>query len=171
MCSGSSNCHCGFVSLLACMAGKAAFSPDVNSTMRIGHPDPTQVLHLQLIRMQKWLALPRQVVLHPKSVYQVPGVWHGVAELDGFHSGVELLRGEAAREEVLDRVRFFAEDCDSLQVGTLPAACQIASFIARSRLLFWPCHGKAATGAAGDKRESFMTGSCTSIGFIQCSGP
>lgn len=58
-----------------------------------------------------------QVVLHPKSVYQVPGVWHGVAQLGGFHPGVDLLHGEEAREEVLDRVRFFAEDCDSLQVG------------------------------------------------------
>lgn len=61
-----------------------------------------------------------QVVLHPKSVYQVPGVWAGVAQLDGYHSGVDLLRGEEAREEVLDRVRFFAEDCDSLQVGRYP---------------------------------------------------
>jgi hypothetical protein len=58
-----------------------------------------------------------QVVLHPKSIYQVSGVWHGVAQLNGFHPGVDLLRGEEAREEVLDRVRFFAEDCDSLQVG------------------------------------------------------
>jgi hypothetical protein len=58
-----------------------------------------------------------QVVLHPRSVYQVPGVWHGVAQLEGFHPGVDLLHGEEAREEVLDRVRFFAEDCDSLQVG------------------------------------------------------
>ena len=57
------------------------------------------------------------MVLHPKSVYQVPGVWHGVAQLHGFHPGVDLLHGEEAREEVLDRVRFFAEDCDSLQVG------------------------------------------------------
>jgi hypothetical protein len=63
------------------------------------------------------LRLRLQVVLHPRSVYQVPGVWHGVAQLEGFHPGVDLLHGEEAREEVLDRVRFFAEDCDSLQVG------------------------------------------------------
>ncbi len=58
-----------------------------------------------------------QAVLHPRSVYLAPGVWAGVAQLDGFASGggAELLSTAAAKDEVAERIRFFAEGSDSLQ--------------------------------------------------------
>jgi hypothetical protein len=58
-----------------------------------------------------------QVHLDSRSIYQLQGAWTGVAELAGFGEGVWALRSEETREEVLDRVRFFAEECDSLQVS------------------------------------------------------
>ena len=65
---------------------------------------------------------PWQVPLHPKSVYEVPGVWHGASELSGWAGHPDLLARAEAREEVADRIRFFAEDCDSLQVMEMSQA-------------------------------------------------
>ena len=57
-----------------------------------------------------------QVQLHPKSVWEVPGSWRSSAQpWDGYGDGRGALAGEEAREELLDRVRFFAEECDAMQ--------------------------------------------------------
>ncbi|KAK9811921.1 hypothetical protein WJX72_012443 [[Myrmecia] bisecta] len=52
--------------------------------------------------------------LHPRSIYQIPGVWHGVADYAGFGEGGSVLRTDEAREEVMDRLRQFVEGCDHL---------------------------------------------------------
>lgn len=54
--------------------------------------------------------------MHGCSVYQLPGLWHGVAEFGGFGEGAALLDGDGM-EAVLDGIRLLAEGCDSLQVG------------------------------------------------------
>ena len=56
-----------------------------------------------------------KVTLHPRSVLQLPGLWHGVSDFDGFGAGRQALAGEEAREEARDRIRMFAEECDLLQ--------------------------------------------------------
>ncbi len=55
--------------------------------------------------------------LHPRSVSLLPGVWAGVAEWSGYGHGQGALASEEAREDALDRIRAFAEECDSLQVN------------------------------------------------------
>lgn len=58
---------------------------------------------------------PRQVQLHSKSVWQAPGLWHGTAASEGFFGVASALQGQQSRDEVADRIRFFAEGCDSVQ--------------------------------------------------------
>ena len=60
--------------------------------------------------------LDAQVQLHPHSVWEVAGVWHGGGGFGGWGDGGGVLAGEAQREDFLERVRFFAEECDSMQV-------------------------------------------------------
>lgn len=64
--------------------------------------------------MQSWTDYLK-VNLHPRSVYLLPGLWAGAAEFSGFGHGRGALTSSEAREEALDRVRCFAEECDSLQ--------------------------------------------------------
>ena len=58
-----------------------------------------------------------QVQLHPKSVWEVPGSsWRDAARpWDGYGDGRGALASTAAREDLLDRIRFFAEECDAMQ--------------------------------------------------------
>ncbi|KAK3262612.1 hypothetical protein CYMTET_28542 [Cymbomonas tetramitiformis] len=53
--------------------------------------------------------------LHIRSIYQLPGKWQDTAVFDGFGDGADVLASEDMREEALDRVRFFLEECDHLQ--------------------------------------------------------
>ena len=66
-----------------------------------------------------------QVQLHPKSVWEVPSSWRSSAQpWDGYGDGRGVLAGTEARDDLLDRLRFFAEECDSMQVrraGQSPA--------------------------------------------------
>lgn len=45
-------------------------------------------------------------------------MWHGGDHFGGFGDGSAVLGGDAQREDFLDRIRFFAEECDSMQVIT-----------------------------------------------------
>lgn len=78
-------------------------------------------------------------------------MWQGVAQLAGWAAGAELLAGEEAREEVLDRVRFFAEDCDSLQVGHVPPE----TFCAKGHGSQWHCNHEVAA-AEGTPHGDFV---------------
>ena len=58
-----------------------------------------------------------KVYFAPQSLCLLPGLWQGAAEFSGFgHGHGVLARSEEFREQALDRVRLFAEECDSLQV-------------------------------------------------------
>ena len=56
----------------------------------------------------------------------LPGLWQGASDFSGFGHGHGVLSSDEFREEALDRVRLFAEECDSLQVAchVLQAACE-----------------------------------------------
>ena len=58
--------------------------------------------------------------LEPRSVWQLPGIWEGAGSFLGYGSGRGALRGEEEREEVTDRIRWFAEECDQMQ-ASLPS--------------------------------------------------
>ena len=57
--------------------------------------------------------------LHSRSLYQLPGVWQGQGRFGAFGEGKGLFGVSETRDEVMDRVRYWAEECDTLQVGTL----------------------------------------------------
>ena len=59
-----------------------------------------------------------KVYLRPQSLCLLPGLWQGAAEFSGFGHGSSVLRSGEFREEALDRVRLFAEECDALQVSS-----------------------------------------------------
>lgn len=54
-----------------------------------------------------------QTLLHPNSVYTLPGAWAGGVEWGMFSDGAAAWRPEV-RDEAEDRLRGFAEECDSL---------------------------------------------------------
>lgn len=56
-----------------------------------------------------------KVELHSKSLLQLAGVWEGVQTFAGWGEGWEMAGRADTRDELEDRLRFFAEDCDSLQ--------------------------------------------------------
>lgn len=56
-----------------------------------------------------------KVHFHPQSLYELEGVWHETTPFDDYGSGKGLLKG-LAKEDVLDRLRFFVEEADHLQV-------------------------------------------------------
>ena len=77
-----------------------------------------------------------QVQLHAKSVWQVPGLWRNSAQQwDGFGDGRGVLAATEAREDLLDRIRFFAEECDAMQACFEPAAQRTACSYGHAGLL------------------------------------
>ena len=56
--------------------------------------------------------------LHPRSLYQLPGVWQGQGRFGAFGEGKGLFGVSETRDEIMDRVRYWAEECDTFQVGT-----------------------------------------------------
>ncbi|BDA46653.1 Protein misato homolog 1 [Coccomyxa sp. Obi] len=64
--------------------------------------------------VQSWTDFLK-VRLHPRSLALLPGVWQGAADFSGFGHGRGALGSDEARENALDRIRCFAEECDSLQ--------------------------------------------------------
>uniref|UniRef100_A0A7S3QR85 Misato Segment II tubulin-like domain-containing protein n=1 Tax=Dunaliella tertiolecta TaxID=3047 RepID=A0A7S3QR85_DUNTE len=59
-----------------------------------------------------------KALLAPKSVYTLPGLWHGSTSFAGFGDGSGLLEGKDGaeiREELSERVRNLGEACDLLQ--------------------------------------------------------
>jgi hypothetical protein len=59
-----------------------------------------------------------QVVLHPRSVFTLPGVWQGTQAFDGFGDAWVALSGVGghdAKEDLSERLRTLVEECDNLQ--------------------------------------------------------
>lgn len=70
--------------------------------------------------MRSWTDFLK-VYLHPQSLCLLPGLWQGACDFSGFGHGSGTVSSDEFREEALDRVRMFAEECDALQV-THPAS-------------------------------------------------
>lgn len=81
------------------------------------HPHPIEAAAEKLQQptaVRFWTDFSK-VQLHPKSIYQAPGLWQGTATSEGFFGLGSVLQGQQSRDEVADRIRFFAEGCDTLQ--------------------------------------------------------
>jgi hypothetical protein len=61
--------------------------------------------------------------LHPRSVYELPNTFYGVTPFDNYSSGQGFFKEEEQLEEVENRLRFFVEECDHLQVCL---SCELA---------------------------------------------
>ena len=69
---------------------------------------------------RSWTDL-QKACLHPKSTFLLSGLWQGVDAFAGFGEGSEYVQVEDRREDLRDRVRFWAEECDSLRGFQLSA--------------------------------------------------
>jgi len=49
---------------------------------------------------------------HAKSLYPVPGLYEGTSDFHSFDAGQDCMAREQVAEDVLDRVRWFLEECD-----------------------------------------------------------
>ncbi|XP_020217221.1 protein misato homolog 1 isoform X1 [Cajanus cajan] len=54
-----------------------------------------------------------KVHYHPRSLYELNGVWANVEEFDNYGIGRDSLAAQG--EEISDRLRFFVEECDHIQ--------------------------------------------------------
>lgn len=57
-----------------------------------------------------------KVQFHHKSLYELKGTWTDFQNFDNFGVGKEVLSGGLHMEELNDRLRFFVEECDHVQV-------------------------------------------------------
>lgn len=57
-----------------------------------------------------------KVHYHPRSLYELNGVWADVEEFDNYGIGRDSFAWAAQGEEISDRLRFFVEECDHIQV-------------------------------------------------------
>lgn len=54
--------------------------------------------------------------LHPRSLFQLPGVWRGQGRFGAFGEGRGLFGASETPDDVMDRVRYWVEECDAFQV-------------------------------------------------------
>lgn len=57
-----------------------------------------------------------KVHFHPQSLYELNGVWTDVEEFDNYGIGRDSFSWASQGEEISDRLRFFVEECDHVQV-------------------------------------------------------
>lgn len=57
-----------------------------------------------------------KVHYHPKSLYEINGLWKDVQEFNNYATGKEAFSENQRGEEINDRLRFFIEECDHIQV-------------------------------------------------------
>ena len=62
-----------------------------------------------------------KVHYHPQSLYELSGVWTNVEEFDNYGIGRDSFSWGLQGEEISDRLRFFVEECDHIQVYTITA--------------------------------------------------
>lgn len=71
--------------------------------------------------------------LHPRSVYELPNTFYGVTPFDNYSCGLGFFKEQEQLEEVENRLRFFVEECDHLQVffswSFLPEGMSVSSVI------------------------------------------
>lgn len=57
-----------------------------------------------------------KVHYHPQSLYQINGSWVDVQEFDNYGIGKETFSWSSQGEDIDERLRFFVEECDHIQV-------------------------------------------------------
>lgn len=58
-----------------------------------------------------------KVHFHPKSLYELNGGWTDVEDFDNYGIGRDSFDWASQGEEVSERLRFFVEECDHIQVA------------------------------------------------------
>ncbi|KAF1873311.1 hypothetical protein Lal_00027349, partial [Lupinus albus] len=56
-----------------------------------------------------------KVHYHPRSLYELSGVWTDVDEFDNYGNGTNSFSWSSQGEEISDSLRFFVEECDHIQ--------------------------------------------------------
>lgn len=64
--------------------------------------------------VQYWTDFSK-VHYHPQSLYELSGLWMDVQEFDNYGIGRDTSSG-SFREDICERLRFFVEECDHVQV-------------------------------------------------------
>lgn len=57
-----------------------------------------------------------KVHYHPRSIYELNGSWINLHDFDNYGIGRNVLSGSSELEEMNERLRFFVEECDHIQV-------------------------------------------------------
>ena len=60
-----------------------------------------------------------KVHYHPQSLYELNGLWMDAQDFDNYGSGVDVFSEGLQGEEMNERLRFFVEECDHIQVRFL----------------------------------------------------
>lgn len=60
-----------------------------------------------------------KVHYHPRSLYELSGVWADVVEFNNYGIGRDSFSWASQGEEISDSLRFFVEECDHIQVYSL----------------------------------------------------
>jgi hypothetical protein len=61
-----------------------------------------------------------KVHFHPQSLYELNGVWTDVDDFDNYGIGRDSFTWSSQGEEISERLRFFVEECDHVQVTIFP---------------------------------------------------
>lgn len=65
--------------------------------------------------VQYWTDFSK-VQYHPQSLYELSGIWMDIEDFDNYGIGRDAFAGAQHGEEMNDRLRFFVEECDHIQV-------------------------------------------------------
>jgi len=57
-----------------------------------------------------------KVHYHPQSLYELGGLWMDPQGFNNYGSGKDVFSEGSRGEEIADRIRFFIEECDHIQV-------------------------------------------------------
>jgi len=76
-----------------------------------------------------------KVHYHPRSLYELDGVWANIEEFNNYGIGRDSFTWAAQGEEISDRLRFFVEECDHIQVTTF-SLFQSCSWISGLLLMY-----------------------------------
>lgn len=66
-----------------------------------------------------------KVQYHPKTLYELKGSWADVNKFDDYGIGRDVIAEGSHAEEMNERLRFFIEECDHIQVVSSPAQTQL----------------------------------------------
>lgn len=78
-----------------------------------------------------------KVHYHPRSLYEFSGLWMDSQEFDNYGIGRDVFSGG---EEINERIRFFVEECDHIQVFLFSVSCLICSSVmVLKRYFLWIC--------------------------------